>query len=180
MLYNLQSRYLSQYQDPLASPERDKLSMAMGGVSAIAKAIIKDRVLLKEQLKDWLVSGVGGGISSIAMRRALLIALENDTGMLSFHLTGCLRKFTHVTQQSSSKFWRKGSVCLETSLLYYIHQSGLKKVFNPSLLSARARLTLLVFSKRSGYPASGRIRPSNKCHQIIARYPVRLLPLSNI
>ncbi|KAL1952575.1 hypothetical protein VTO42DRAFT_4796 [Malbranchea cinnamomea] len=80
VLHNLQTQYLSQYQESSALPEDEKLSTAIGGVSAVVAAILKDRIPLKEQLKDWLVTGVGGNISSITMRRALLAALEGEAG----------------------------------------------------------------------------------------------------
>lgn len=52
----------------------------IAGVSAVIAAIINEQPYLSECLKDWLVSGIGGGITGISMRRALLAALRTHEG----------------------------------------------------------------------------------------------------
>ena len=131
MIHNLQARCFSQYEDSSVSPENEKLSKAIAGVSAIVDTVISGRQFLKEQLKDWLVSGVGGGINSISMRRSLLIALEKDSGGFSVNLRAGPRGLSLVLQPQSSKSCKKASSFSETSSPYSILQSGFKKVIYP-------------------------------------------------
>lgn len=96
VIHNLQARFFSQQQDSVVSPENENLSKAIGGVSAVLYAIINERQILKDQLKDWLVSGVGGAVNSILMRRSLLSALAKDSGEFSVNFVTCLRGLSHL------------------------------------------------------------------------------------
>ena len=131
VIHNLQARFFSPLQERTVSPNDDKLLNAIGCVSATVVAIINGRQSLKEQLQDWLVSGVGGGISSISMRRALLITLGKDSGAFSFNLGPGLRMLNQVLLPQLSRFCKEESTCSETSSSYFILQSGLKKVLYP-------------------------------------------------
>ena len=55
-------------------------TQVIAGVSAVIAAIVKDQQYLVECLKDWLVSGTGGSIVEVDMRRALLAALRTQPG----------------------------------------------------------------------------------------------------
>ncbi|KAG5209941.1 Telomere length regulation protein-domain-containing protein [Trichophyton interdigitale] len=62
----------------------DKIADAsISNVSIILSLITRDVVIMKETLKNWLISGIGGGINSVHMRRSLLATFASDPESLS-------------------------------------------------------------------------------------------------
>ncbi|EGE09532.1 hypothetical protein TEQG_08466 [Trichophyton equinum CBS 127.97] len=62
----------------------DKIADAsISNVSIILSLITRDVVIMKETLKNWLISGIGGGINSVYMRRSLLATFASDPESLS-------------------------------------------------------------------------------------------------
>jgi telomere length regulation protein len=82
MIRKLESEFLSPFQDLSGIPTGSQLGQAIGGVSAVIEAVAKDRPSIETQLHDWLVAGVGGKITSLSMRRALLAAAKRNPGMM--------------------------------------------------------------------------------------------------
>lgn len=82
IIHKLESQYLSSYYGQSDLSGDSRVATIIGGVSAIVAAVIRDRPLLREQLNEWLASGVGGNIASVSMRRALLATYENEAGTL--------------------------------------------------------------------------------------------------
>lgn len=61
----------------------DKIADAsISNVSIILSLITRDVVIMKETLKNWLISGIGGGINSVHMRRSLLATFASDPGKM--------------------------------------------------------------------------------------------------
>ncbi|EFE36888.1 uncharacterized protein ARB_04415 [Trichophyton benhamiae CBS 112371] len=57
----------------------DKIADAsISNVSIILSLITRDVVIMKETLKTWLISGIGGSINSVYMRRSLLATFASD------------------------------------------------------------------------------------------------------
>ncbi|DAA79642.1 TPA_exp: Uncharacterized protein A8136_0415 [Trichophyton benhamiae CBS 112371] len=62
----------------------DKIADAsISNVSIILSLITRDVVIMKETLKTWLISGIGGSINSVYMRRSLLATFASDPESLS-------------------------------------------------------------------------------------------------
>ncbi|PGH17897.1 hypothetical protein AJ79_00796 [Helicocarpus griseus UAMH5409] len=83
VLHDLERRYLRPLPGGLESslddPNRRK---AIGGVSAIVAAVLRDRDALQTQLSEWLVTGVETNIRGIDFRRALLTSFRGHQGSI--------------------------------------------------------------------------------------------------
>lgn len=53
---------------------------AIGGIAALLKPLTDCHEILKIRLSEWVVTGLGGGIRSTGLRRAILAILRDDTG----------------------------------------------------------------------------------------------------
>lgn len=71
----LENRYMMDFNDTGSTDIQ-----AVAGVSAVIAATVKNQPYLVECLKDWLVSGTGGSIIGVGMRRALLAVFRTHAG----------------------------------------------------------------------------------------------------
>lgn len=79
MLRSVEQRYLPRDSgDNYTTSDRHKRNIS--GVARIISDVIENRPSLEGQLKDWLSSGLGGGIHGISSRRALLAAISTHQG----------------------------------------------------------------------------------------------------
>lgn len=79
MLRSIGQRYLPRdSSEDYAALDRYKQNIS--GVARIISDVIQSRPLLEGQLKDWLSTGLGGGIHDISSRRALLAAISTHQG----------------------------------------------------------------------------------------------------
>ncbi|KAK2871658.1 hypothetical protein FQN49_002966 [Arthroderma sp. PD_2] len=69
------------------------IETAISNVSATLAVITRNIDVLQDSLRSWLISGVGGGINSVPMRRALLAALSSDAESLSQIFTKAIDLF---------------------------------------------------------------------------------------
>ncbi|OAL67821.1 protein kinase subdomain-containing protein [Trichophyton rubrum] len=64
--------------------KEDKIAdESISNVSILLSLITRDVVIMKETLKNWLISGIGGSINSVYMRRSLLATFASDPDKLS-------------------------------------------------------------------------------------------------
>ncbi|KAM5431323.1 telomere binding protein [Microsporum canis] len=137
--------------------ERDEgsnVDTAISNISAILSVITRNASTLKDFLKSWLISGTGGSITSIQMRRSLLAAFSCDTESLyqiftkSIDLFGDKLSIKHSPIQAQEA---NAQVILLTS--GYLHRHEESDLFN--LLQSSSYLSAI--SNRLG-AASTRCR----------------------
>ncbi|EEQ32998.1 conserved hypothetical protein [Microsporum canis CBS 113480] len=141
----------------IGHPERDEgsnVDTAISNISAILSVITRNASTLKDFLKSWLISGTGGSITSIQMRRSLLAAFSCDTESLyqiftkSIDLFGDKLSIKHSPIQAQEA---NAQVILLTS--GYLHRHEESDLFN--LLQSSSYLSAI--SNRLG-AASTRCR----------------------
>lgn len=79
ILRNLETMYLHKEPNTDLDDTLPK-NATVDGVAALLKPLIDRHELLRIRLGEWIVTGLGGGIRSTSLRRAILAVFREDTG----------------------------------------------------------------------------------------------------